>query len=445
MARTNTYVDPATGNDYKGASFTDGAYTSATKTLVKANAFAANLINHWLKLSSNSGGSIVTGYYKIATRTDASTVILAADAGAGVDATDVKCTQADGTTTLPWHSTQGALDLITRDATNGDQINVKAGGTDTLSAALTLTTYGTPTETAPLVFRGYTSTANDGGIGVISGGGTVALLSGNPVFMTMADMRLTNSNQTGPLAFSLSSTSYGTLVNCQIDTMTGTNTSGTVRGAYCYGCSFSGISGAGSYCSGLSCYDCTFSNFAYRTIVNGDLRNCVVDCSSNVAASAYVRSTYADFAHCIGNTIYGNGNTGPAISMSDDAAISRWECHSNLIVGFSGVGGIGIRATGGGAILGHNAFYNNTTPYALTAETLADLTAHDITLTANPFVSAATGDFRLTAAAIVALRGQRFPETWPNLASMVDLGVIGAWQTAGGGLLINPGLSGGLR
>ena len=38
MAITQDYVSAAgtEGNDYKGASFTDGAYTSATKTLTKA-------------------------------------------------------------------------------------------------------------------------------------------------------------------------------------------------------------------------------------------------------------------------------------------------------------------------------------------------------------------------------------------------------------------------
>ena len=125
----------------------------------------------WLALSSNDGGSIVTGYYKIATWTDASTVILATDAGAGVDDDAAKCTQHDGTTTLPYCTIQGALDLITRNATDGDQINIKAGTAQVRAAALTCATYGTPGYITPLVLRGYTATANDGGIGEIDGGG----------------------------------------------------------------------------------------------------------------------------------------------------------------------------------------------------------------------------------------------------------------------------------
>ena len=145
-APTHTYCDYATGNDYKGASFTDGAYTSATKTLVKNGAFTASKINHWLYLESNDGGSIVAGYYKIATVSSADAVILATDAGAGVDDDAAKCTQHDGTTSKPWRSIQGALDLITRDATNGDQINIKAGTEQVLAASLVLTRYGAPAE-----------------------------------------------------------------------------------------------------------------------------------------------------------------------------------------------------------------------------------------------------------------------------------------------------------
>ena len=87
------------------------------------------------------------------------------DPAAGSDDT------GDGSIGTPWASVQHALDSITRDATNGDQVNIKSGTADVLAATLDLTTYGTPTATAPLVLRGYTSAANDGGVGVLSGGG----------------------------------------------------------------------------------------------------------------------------------------------------------------------------------------------------------------------------------------------------------------------------------
>lgn len=64
-----------------------------------------------------------------------------------------------GTIGDPFGDLQYALDTVTRDGTNGDRFNVKAGTAEVLTAALSLATYGTPTEAAPLVIQGYTSAA----------------------------------------------------------------------------------------------------------------------------------------------------------------------------------------------------------------------------------------------------------------------------------------------
>ena len=168
MAVTERYVDPAGGNDYIGATFTDGAFTVADMTLTKTGAFTASKANHYLYLTDNGSGNVTAGYYKIASVTSANAVVLATSPkSGGTDPTDVKCTQAAGTALLPFHTVQGALDLTTRNATDGDRINVKAGTADTLNATLSYTTYGTPVSGAILIIQGYTSTAGDGGIGEI--------------------------------------------------------------------------------------------------------------------------------------------------------------------------------------------------------------------------------------------------------------------------------------
>ena len=81
----------------------------------------------------------------------------------------------DGTA---WATVQKALDTITAGA-GGDRINVKndSGTDDVLASALTLATYGAPTNAAPLVIQGYTTTAGDGGIGGISGNALVPIIS----------------------------------------------------------------------------------------------------------------------------------------------------------------------------------------------------------------------------------------------------------------------------
>jgi hypothetical protein len=195
MAVTERYVDPAGGNDYIGATFTDGVYTDSTKNLLKTNAFTASKAGHYLYLT---GTGIVSGYYKIATWTDASNVVLATDAGS--DSTAVTCTQADGTALLPFHTVQGALDLTTRDATDGDRINVKAGTTLTLDATLDYTTYGTPAAAAQLTIQGYTTSAGDGGIGVIDGAGTYSICTAW-TYVTFTDMKLGNCGSADVLDF----------------------------------------------------------------------------------------------------------------------------------------------------------------------------------------------------------------------------------------------------
>jgi hypothetical protein len=88
----------------------------------------------------------------------------------------------------PWMTFSHAIDTITRDATNGDQINIKStleinADTSMAAGAVDLGDYGSPTQLAPLIIRGYSSAANDGGFGRFSGGvgsgtGTHALFGG---------------------------------------------------------------------------------------------------------------------------------------------------------------------------------------------------------------------------------------------------------------------------
>ena len=72
-----------------------------------------------------------------------------------------------GTVGDPYGDLQHCLDTITRDTGQGDRICVKAGTDEVLAASLTLATYGSPSPYVPLIIQGYTSAAQDGGIGVI--------------------------------------------------------------------------------------------------------------------------------------------------------------------------------------------------------------------------------------------------------------------------------------
>lgn len=418
-APTNTYVDYATGNDYKGASFVDGAYTSATKTLIKANAFTASKVNHWLWLESNDGGSIVTGYYKIATWTDASTVILATDAGAGVDDDAAKCTQHDGTTAKPWRSVQGALDLITRDATNGDQINVKAGTAQVNQGALTLATYGTPGAGIPLVFRGYTSSANDGGMAELDCGGFGALAANNYSYVAFVDLEIHSAGNNNTLDFQ--GAGNGTLVyHCKIHKGASTPSSKVLIAGYydrtnvvncwVYNAGTNGIGiGYIGACRNNYVKDCATGISACSNAIN----NLVVDCATGINAGPS-RSI-------VGNAIYSStANTGKGILASGTNHMAV--ILNNVIAGYSGAGGIGISATADVELIGYNAFYNNTTPKSL-ADVIVDL-GSDVTCAASPFIDAVNGNFAVTA----ELKAKGFPAAWYEPAATTNYLDIGAVQ-----------------
>lgn len=411
-APTNTYVDYAAGNDYKGASFSDGAYTSATKTLVKTNAFAASKANHWLYLT---GAAINPGYYKIAAWTDASTVVLASDAGA--NDTAVSCTQHDGTTTLPWRSIQGALDLITRDASNGNQINVKTGTAVVNQASLVLTTYGTPANGKPLVLRGCNSSwVADGTLAVIDCGGYKMFSSNDHQYMVLADLEIhTFGNNNGIQA----DYGYWVIYHCAVHKGASSPSAkylislGYVDRSYVVRChvynagtsTSVGIGSATAYANYI--YNCPIG---IRSAIA--VKNIVVDCTTGIESDKLV----------IENTIYSStANTGSGVLTGGVNGVVL----NNVIQGYSGAGGKGISGANGDIyLLGYNAFYNNTTARSV-GDVYVDV-ANDVTCAASPFISAAGGDFSVTT----EIKALGLPAAWYGPAATANHQDIGAVQRA---------------
>lgn len=388
-APTSTFCDYATGNDYKGATFTDGAFTVADMTLTKVGAFAASKANHWLYLDDNGSGEVTTGYYKIASVTSANAVVLATSPKSGAnDPTDVVCTQAAGTTLLPWRSVQGALDLITRDATNGDQVNVKAGTAQVNQAALALTTYGTPAEGAPLVIRGYTSAANDGGIGEIDCNGAAMWAATN--FFILVDLEIHSFGNNNGITGTTTSATRSTIYHCEVHKGVSTPTSkyltnvGMVIGCYIHD---AGTTGGGIFNNWIA-----YGNYVYNCptgIASGStiaINNIVVDCT------AFGIDLASDNGVAIGNSIYSStASTGTGIRVG--ATFSNAVILNNIIEGYSGAGAEAILGSADIFLLGFNAFFNNTT-----AESLGDVyidLGNDATPASSPFTNAGAGDFSL--------------------------------------------------
>jgi len=369
------------------------------------------------------------------------------DPGGGSDVT------GDGSIDTPWASVQHALDTITRNSTDGDQINIKAGTADVLAAPLSLATYGTPTTHVPLVIRGYSNAAGDGGFGQITAGGDFHCTDGT--FTNTFFINLDVTSVAGRYALS-STGERNHAIACKV--------SGAGKGIT--------LAGAGS--SVVGCWVETAQAMGISVGGGSALYNYVREPSLN-AWSAYqewnaiaVQLTGTAAGAAIGNIcvlnnnnvdmargivlVEGRGSTvmhnavvnlaagrGAGIEMrcSYGSNLSHVLVANNIVCGFSGVGGKGVAVSGSNPnivrLMAGNALYNCATPYSYNA--LPPVLAFgDITLAADPFTDAANGDFSLTAAAKTALAAKGWPtgylgahaNTVPNLN-------IGPIQMAAGG------------
>ena len=318
----------------------------------------------------------------------------------------------------PYGDLQYALDTEARDATNGDRFNVKAGTAEILTATLSFTTYGTPTVAAPLIIQGYTSAADDDGIGEISGGGTYKIAT-FPASTGVQDMKLGNCGS----AVILTDGGDCSYVNCEIHTTTNTGACvAPYRGALLLNCYLHDMEGnmIGFDQNSTAMY-CTLLEGAATSIYGIKLNancaaigNVVSVCSTGVGISAENESN----AKIMNNTVYGAASNGSGIIMPGRASF----CIGNIIEGFSASGGEAILINGSNDVrqIGWNAFYNNATN--INGSSYVDL-GNDQTLSVSPFVNAASQDFRLLPG--VLQRGG-WPQSIRKGLSITDWRAFGA-------------------
>lgn len=287
----------------------------------------------------------------------------------------------------PWKSVQFALDSITRDATDGDVINVKAGGTDTLSAGLNYTSYGVSSATSPLIVRGYTSAAGDGGIGVISGGGSVGIFTTARSGVHIIDMHL----HTCGAATIFNGGQENRLINVELDNTTGRAFSMSTN-TLCYNCHFHnfGVQNApGTTNTVMRCvFDIDGKTPGWLMLPNAGL--CLIDCLLiGGGATACIRPL--DDTKVIGCVFFGAGGTGKGIHHNggrDGALILN-----NIFEGFSGSGGVAVDLHADTILsaYSHNSFFDNATD---TVNVFTDIfgSVNEV-LSESPFTNAAGDDF----------------------------------------------------
>ncbi len=350
-----------------------------------------------------------------------------------------------GTIGDPYGDLQFALDSITRNATDGDQICIKAGTAEVLAASLSLATYGTPAEGAPLVLRGYTSTANDGGRGAISYPGNAIINSSTLDYIYWVDLDLSGGgNPTRMITLD----DFNLFLRCKF-----TPDKGGEAVAYglalgdnnrVIGCKFTRDNGYGFALASTAtnsnliawCFSDSVTGLTVGNNYNVFLHNiAIVRTTTNNGITASL-----DENHLIGNIVYNTtAGTAQGIVLGNSSGRQNSIAINNIVVGQSGSGGVGIGSASGCDVLmvGYNAYYNNSTNYSAGGDTIVDL-GGDVSLGANPFTDAANGDFSLTETAKTALRSAGWPASYLGAHANSDPHItIGAMQygpavTAGG-------------
>lgn len=340
----------------------------------------------------------------------------------------IAASSGTGTTGDPYGDLQYALDTITRDATNGDQINVKAGTAEILSATLSWTSYGTPSSTASLLISGYTSAADDGGIGEIDannfkvssgknyvhwkhmkvgGSGTEALItSAQQSYYYMCEFHGSSNS---------SAISSGTFLNCYFHSFTGTSRIITGQNGRCVGCYFDG--GTTPYSLGV----------VYIATANYDFIGNVVKLNNTTATGIRTQAACS----VIGNSFYNAAaGTASGIYLTATALVVN-----NIIEGWSGAGGEAIRADSspvGGLGYLYNGYYNNTNNGVITGVYTTGMEVGNFTSAASMFTDPSTNDFSVTTEAKEKAMGQTMGPSG-STANFLDVGAAQREESGGGG------------
>ena len=307
-----------------------------------------------------------------------------------------------GTIGDPFGDLEWAIEQTTFDTTNGTRVNIKAGTDEVLAADLSnaLADVGTtaawaPSEQAPCIFQGYTTTAGDGGKGGISGGGSVSIFNApTQDYVSFIDI---HAHNTGANVI-LNLNDGISLLRCEFDNSTADLVAVDAIGVV-MGCKFH--NGA-AYGLTMRNSRASFNSFENGTNDFTSAINCEqqTSCERNLikidGASNGIRTENDN--HIIEwNSIWSNGGTGAGVIITGvNKTISI--LINNMVEGFSGAGGIGfaLNATSSAVfVYAGNAAYNNTTNYAAPSDYVLDdwKGIGNETLTASPFTDAANGDF----------------------------------------------------
>lgn len=345
----------------------------------------------------------------------------------------------------PYGDLQYALNQITRDATNGDRINIKAGTAELLTTSLSLATYGTPSLNAPLIFQGYASAAGDGdldagtGIGAIDMQGNNATIIARGAGISFIHTECFGTGSSAVLEIGIDQN----VIECEIHESTG----GGIIGNSQNRCSALGnhvhdTGGSGIESGSIVAWN-YLKNDGTTDFVDAIKPGTVTIVEHNIisidGATTGIAINNSFNIAWLHNSVLSSSGTGIGIKHSSGIGLS-FSLANNLVEGFSGAGGIGIQLASGtrqNPIYAGNAVYNNTTEYNDGGKADYLLVSDNETLGASPFAKSGSDTFanRFTYFAPVDtgnVQGGAYP---PGIR--LDKGAVQHADPAGGGGTVN--------
>lgn len=352
-----------------------------------------------------------------------------------------------GTVGNPYGDLQYLHAQETFDTVNGTRINIKAGTAEILAAGLDLASNfiagGGPSATAPLIYQGYASAADDGdwtaqtGIGGIDCNNNEMFAVGNQSYISLRHLEIFNRAGAGYNRI-LYLGSYCHILECEIHTHSGASAMILFNGLACTlsHCHIHGISVARTAVRvsnyGIDKYN--YFDLGSSATLAIELTQVGAIAQRNILRLTGATDGIAMLGHAsrsYGNSIWSNGGTGQAIrGNGHNVGILN-----NVAEGFRGAGGVGIEKTSGIiAEYGGNHCYDNTDNYNVTVTVIADYGDNEDLSGSSPFTDAANED--MTPVDV----GNMKEGAWPPSIVAGDGGLTaamkmwkGALEPAGGG------------
>jgi hypothetical protein len=320
----------------------------------------------------------------------------------------------------------------------GDEIRIMADGTYSRSATWTCA-YANGTAAANIIITGANSSGTVDGTRptIQASAGSITLLNITGSHIHAKRLIVDGNSQTSLTGLTVGANySRATLCHALGCSVKGLNLAASLNSAALIRCSATTCSGTcgifvGSGGRAMFCEAYANTTHGFQADLPGMLIYCIASANSGASSDGFNSSSVGYSAdHCVS---YGNGRAGFDVSGNNSFGTYLSNClaYGNTGEGFTtdGVksGAFLLNCAGGSNTAGN---YNATN---LTANSVENF----VTLTGDPFTSAATGDFSInnTASAGAALRAAGFPGAMPRGTSTgyTDIGAVQHADAGGGG------------